>query len=685
MEVDSLIGLFGNYIFNFMGTSRQYIVLITFIILQLFCGIKLVYAQDPTLSEGGLFRVDYVKGCTPFTVTVIENYDSEGENHTRVYALHDENGTEVKAFTNTGFIEINTPGTYYVVQDIQTGERAYDNDSIKVVGISSDPVPFEITNCGNRIASIEFIPEENTYTEFVVTAKRPATGDRPEISLPVEKNSQGQFIKEILFQGTGEYEISISGLMTEPYADDGSCWETTFPFTVHEEIVPAVLDQLQANIFQEEDTAIIGHELLQDIAYTLEYSENGSGTFQPVKDISGSQTNPTEFIQFDFQENFYCFRAMTKNPCDQTQVVYSELICTAKLQVTPESGGNQIVFETGTEGNLEEARLLRKATTETNWLEIHSFGSANTETYLDSLIDCNTAFQYAIELVYADGRRSITQGLPVSNEADRSLAAPVNIASNWQSATTVYFSIAGLMNKEAVHIQAYRANDASRLVDEADTGFIALPADGANTCYRFQYTDACGNPSAMSEPVCAIYLQNLSNEPDGLILEWNAYTGYADGVSYYELIKYDKDGNSLGRTKLGSQTSRDLGTQDLNESGMQYEIVAYPSDITIPPSTSNRFLFEIEMKGYFPNAFNPGSEGPNGRFTAEGKFVSQLHLQIFNRWGEQVFETTDKEIGWDGTINGNPAPSGTYVYRAVVGTADNQQQTYQGAVFLMRR
>jgi gliding motility-associated-like protein len=666
-----------------MGTSRQYSVLFTFIILQLFCGLHLLYAQDPTFSQNGQFKVDYVKGCVPYTVTVVEDSERDGfpETQTRAYRLLDNNRTPIGSWTNSGSILLNTPGSFFIEQKVQ--DRAQD-DIINVKGISSDPVPFEITNCGNKIASIELIPEENTYNEFEIITSRPNQGGE-ETPYTIVKDSNGQYKREISFLGPGEYEISISGFMTEPYADDGSCWETTFPFTVHDEIVPPVLNQLQANIFQEKDTAIIGHELLQDIAYTLEYSENGSGTFQPVKDISDSQTNPTEFIQFDFQKNFYCFRAKTKNPCNETQIEYSELICTAKLQATPQADGNQIIFETGTEGNLEEATVLRKAPTETNWQEIYSFGSANTGTYLDSLIDCNTAFQYAIELVYANGRSSFTQGLPVSNEADRSLAAPANIATDWENATTVNFSIAELMNKEEVHIQAYRANDASRLVDEADTGFIALPADGTNTCYRFQYTDACGNASAMSEPVCAIYLQNLSNEPDGLILEWNSYTGYVDGVSYYELVKYDKDGNPLGRTNLGSQSTVNLGTQDLTESGMQYEIVAYPADVAIPPSTSNRFLFEIEMKGYFPNAFNPASIGDNATFTVKGKFVSQLHLQIFNSWGEQIFETTDKETGWNGRINENPAPSGTYVYRAKVGTADGRQHTYQGAVFLMRR
>lgn len=632
--------------------------------------------------------MDYVKGCAPFTVSVIRNYDDESPDHTRVLILHDSNGNPIGDWTNANSITINSPGTYYLVQDIQTGTRSYPKDSIKIVALSPDPVPFTIANCGNNSAGIELIPEENTYTAFKLIALRPGETGTPEVSFQIEPNPQGQYKATIPFNEPGEYDITIKGLITEP--DPGatfeSCRDTTFRFTVHGELAPAVLNQLQASIYTEGDSAVLTHELLADAGYILEVAENGNDNFQPVQAISGPKTNPSQFIQFDFENNFYCFRASINNPCSSDPgTPPSESICTAKLQASPQPDGNRIEYTTATAANLEEALLFRKTESEIRWQQIHSFGSATTESYLDSDIDCNTAFQYAIELVYANGSRSFTQGLPLQNETSRSLPAPLNISSSWQSPSEVFFSVAALLNKENIRLKAYSANNGNQLVNEADTAFVNLPAAGTNTCYRFGYTDACGNSSELSEAVCAIFLQNLSTEPDGLILQWNAYTGYVDGVARYELVKYDRDGTPERRTDLGTQISIDLGTQELSESGKYYEIVAYPADIAIPPSSSNRFLFEIKMKGYFANVFNPTSEGANGKFTAQGKFVEQLHLQIFNRWGERVYETRDKETGWDGKIRGNPAPSGTYMYRAVVTLADGQQQTYQGAVFLLQR
>jgi gliding motility-associated-like protein len=38
-------------------------------------------------------------------------------------------------------------------------------------------------------------------------------------------------------------------------------------------------------------------------------------------------------------------------------------------------------------------------------------------------------------------------------------------------------------------------------------------------------------------------------------------------------------------------------------------------------------------------------------------------MQVFNRWGEQVFESFEVNVGWDGTFNGEQAPVDVYVYR----------------------
>jgi gliding motility-associated-like protein len=43
--------------------------------------------------------------------------------------------------------------------------------------------------------------------------------------------------------------------------------------------------------------------------------------------------------------------------------------------------------------------------------------------------------------------------------------------------------------------------------------------------------------------------------------------------------------------------------------------------------------------------------------------INKLHyFSIFNRWGQQVFTTTEIAKGWDGIYNGTKQPSGTYVY-----------------------
>lgn len=659
--------------------------LLSCFLLPFFCGFQQLHAQDPTLSQNEQFRVDYVKGCVPFTVTVIEDYVLDGfpETHTRAYRLLDQNRSHITDWDTLNSYTINSPGTFFIEQQVQ---NRLEDDIIEVTGIAADPVPFTMMNCGLGIASIEFIPEENTYSAFEVLPRRSAN-DTEEISHLIEPDGDGKFKGEVPFSGTGEYLITLKGLITEPDpgTNDNGCWTTTFTFTVYNDLAPATFTQLQAYITPEEDTAGISHDLAQDVGYILEYKENETGSFQPLQDISGPATNPGTFTEFDFQENFYCFRARTVNPCDETTVNNSELVCTAKLQANPAADGNLIIFETGSGTSLQEASLLRKASGEITWRSIHSFGAAIEGDYLDTDITCDRSYQYAIELVYTGGMRSFTEGLPLINEAGRSLPAPTNISSSWNDNAFVTFSVADLKNREGVNLRALRANDETRLVDEADTSFILLPAAGRETCYRFQYTDACGNASQVSEAVCAIYLNNEASEPDGLLLQWNAYTGFADGVAYYEVVKYDPDGNSLGRTPMGTQITLDLGLQELNESGMQYEVVAYPNNVTIPPSTSNLFLFEIEMEGYFPNAFSPGSESENAIFTVQGKFVKSLNLQIFNRWGGLIYQTNDKETGWDGTANGNPAPSGTYMYRAIVTTQDDRQQTYQGAVFLLRK
>jgi len=66
---------------------------------------------------------------------------------------------------------------------------------------------------------------------------------------------------------------------------------------------------------------------------------------------------------------------------------------------------------------------------------------------------------------------------------------------------------------------------------------------------------------------------------------------------------------------------------------------------------------------YIPNAFTPDGDGLNETFRAYSRCpISYYQMLIYNRWGEQLFESHDISVGWDGTKNGKLCPSDAYVY-----------------------
>jgi gliding motility-associated-like protein len=65
---------------------------------------------------------------------------------------------------------------------------------------------------------------------------------------------------------------------------------------------------------------------------------------------------------------------------------------------------------------------------------------------------------------------------------------------------------------------------------------------------------------------------------------------------------------------------------------------------------------------FVPNAFTPNGEGVNETLFVYGNDIKQMHLQVFNRWGEKVFESKSQNIGWSGNYKGQPVKNGVYQY-----------------------
>jgi hypothetical protein len=77
------------------------------------------------------------------------------------------------------------------------------------------------------------------------------------------------------------------------------------------------------------------------------------------------------------------------------------------------------------------------------------------------------------------------------------------------------------------------------------------------------------------------------------------------------------------------------------------------------------FVTEICEAFFVPNIFSPNGIGPeaNNTLCVAGGCILELRYQVFNRWGEKIFETTDPDICWDGVYRGEPVGSGVYAYK----------------------
>jgi gliding motility-associated-like protein len=96
-------------------------------------------------------------------------------------------------------------------------------------------------------------------------------------------------------------------------------------------------------------------------------------------------------------------------------------------------------------------------------------------------------------------------------------------------------------------------------------------------------------------------------------------------------------------------------------------------------------VYNVPPSFYVPSGFSPNNDGRNDVFRPILLGMRSLnYFQVYNRWGQLVFQTTQQGKGWDGRLKGNPQDPGTYVWMAQGETYTGQVITQKGSVVLIR-
>jgi PKD repeat protein len=176
-----------------------------------------------------------------------------------------------------------------------------------------------------------------------------------------------------------------------------------------------------------------------------------------------------------------------------------------------------------------------------------------------------------------------------------------------------------------------------------------------------------------SEVLNCFAIINLEDTAETYLFEWD----FGDGTKSYEknpVHKYTDAGTYVVTLK----TTTSIGCSSIQSDTIRVE-------------------FEEGRPVLVPNAFSPNIEGPNRTridpsqpapgndiFYPVAIGASEVKLQIFNRWGQIIFESNELGYGWDGYHNGSLCQQDVYIYKLLVIFPDGRRTRKMGDVTLVR-
>jgi gliding motility-associated-like protein len=226
--------------------------------------------------------------------------------------------------------------------------------------------------------------------------------------------------------------------------------------------------------------------------------------------------------------------------------------------------------------------------------------------------------------------------------------------------------------------------------------FTANPNDH-RYAYRVVATDSCGNIDTASNIGRTMVLE--VDEQDNLtnILTWNPYADFMGGTDRYEIYRAVQPTGGFQLVGSTEDTLFQDNTRPLGDySGLiAYRVVAVEgvnplafrdADGSIFRSTSTTAMAEFKPRIFIPNSFNPKSDVAANRVWRPAQiYVSpgSYSLEVFDRWGQRVFETTNELKGWDGKLNGTYAPQGVYTFKLMYRSIEGERVERIGTLNLL--
>lgn len=559
-----------------------------------------------------------------------------------------------------------TAGDFYVVMgvndtDVEGGQR----DSI-LVEVKAPQLPeFTIHNCSSHNVRVEI--EDDYYDTYFVDFNGMTDEEIPPLS----------FSSQVNFATQGTYRIDVTGQFTN--GSNATCGTDNQAFNSIDAIESPQLTSVETTNEAIDGEIQLGFSLGDDIIYNLESSANGTENFEFGSTITGATAVLSDV---NTQDEFYCYRINTYDACNEI-TIESDIICSVYFDVEGTEQANTISWQTDTV-QAHSYNIIRDGDLLVN------ITNSSTTSFDDSLVICNKEYIYNVQPIFTSGSSVSVDTAVIANKSAELPAvgypsSTVNFENDveltWGPPDTGEIPFRRYVIERNIRDRAWRYYDSSE-----DTTYIDTEATFIGQhAYRIRYDDDCGNLASPSPQTIPIIIEQGEVRGKEVNFNWNKYETWLNGIRNYTIERVDESGNTLEEFSVFSGREKAI-TFSPNDSENKLIRVRAESLDAIPKFTySNIILTELNTSMFLPNVFTPDNDGLNDRFVAKGPKVFNFEMEVYSRWGVLIFSTTDNFNGWDGKINDQEAPEGTYIYKIYFEDAEGRKYDQSGSMLLMRK
>ena len=407
--------------------------------------------------------------------------------------------------------------------------------------------------------------------------------------------------------------------------------------------------------------------------------------------------NNTESIPSEEMQTLRIFPDVAYDPCALSNTIrwteFFPAFAPIAYQIEYNTDGGRVFYPLAT---LQQGELQVVGQEKTYGAFNTSENLTNIYTFTHENIDPGLTYYYRVEAQYGDGNSSYSNIVSRNSPAYQRPSPPqLQYVSVNEDGSVDIRGIADL-SATLTGLDIYRSEtDAQslQLIQElqapsATTFNITDNQNNTNAqayYYQINLLDSCGKIVEPNETHRTIFLEaTVANETEAQ-LSWNAYEGWLPDA--YRIFRR-MGGNGfeeIGQTQALQYSDNSL-TSQLMIGRVTYYVEAYSNSYgeDAVASTSNRVSLNFESELFVANAFRPGGITPTFKPVSKFEPFAAYRFQIFNRWGQLIFESSDPQQGWDGTFKGEAVQTGNYIWQLNYTKSDGNTISKRGTVLLVR-